>query len=629
VQEEYQALGGYELEARAREILAGLGFQPELVDGDVGALSGGWKMRVGMAKVLLGNFDVLLMDEPTNHLDIESILWLEQYLVQTRAAVLMTCHDRDFMNRVVDRIVDIDDGELVSYTGDYDFLEQQQKDRPRARRRPYQRQRRCSPRCSASSTASAPTSRRRRRRRAGRRRSTRSAHRAAEEARRGAVRVPEAAARRRGRRDPEGVGKQYGERVVYRGFDFEIPPRRALVRDGPERRRQEHAAEMIAGALPPDSGTVKIGPSVKLGYFAQQSLEVLDADSTVLEQLDRRCRWSARARAQPARRVQFSGDEQDKRVEVLSGGEKSRSCSRRCCSTRPTSSCSTNDQPPRPRHQGDAGPDAARVRGHDVFVSHDRTFLRASPTRCSTSAPAPAAGRRSSIRAATSSGSRRPAWRRRRAPVAASARCAPAARPDNRLDVRPRPADGRPAPTPRRQGASRVGALLVLLAVVVACAVAAFCRAFATFNAWDDEGYFLLALRAYRGHGRLYEDIRTSSTAVLLPVRRWPVRAHRARRRSRRARWLLLAGWAAGALAAAWLTWRLARSLLAAAAALALGFPFLALFSAEPLHATSVVLLLLAPLLVLCHRLLDGNAGRRRPRSRHAAPCARASRWSS
>nr|MCU0222758.1 ATP-binding cassette domain-containing protein [Acidobacteriota bacterium] len=114
VQEEYQQRGGYELEARAREVLHGLGFRDAAIDGDVGALSGGWKMRVATAKVLLGDPDVLLLDEPTNHLDIESILWLEKFLGQTRAALLMTCHDRDFMNRVVGRIVEIDGGELVS-----------------------------------------------------------------------------------------------------------------------------------------------------------------------------------------------------------------------------------------------------------------------------------------------------------------------------------------------------------------------------------------------------------------------------------------------------------------------------------------------------------------------------------
>src|SRR6266446_871468 len=121
VQEAYDHLGGYALEAQAREVLHGLGFDDERIDGDVGALSGGWKMRVGMARVLLGRPDVLLMDEPTNHLDIESILWLEQFIRDYPGAVLMTCHDKDFMNRVVDRIIEIDGGEFTTYTGDYDF----------------------------------------------------------------------------------------------------------------------------------------------------------------------------------------------------------------------------------------------------------------------------------------------------------------------------------------------------------------------------------------------------------------------------------------------------------------------------------------------------------------------------
>jgi ATPase subunit of ABC transporter with duplicated ATPase domains len=140
VQQEYQERGGYELEARAREVLHGLGFEDQQIDGDAGALSGGQKMRVAMARVLLGSFDVLLMDEPTNHLDIESILWLERFLKDARCAVLMTCHDRDFMNRVVDRIVDVDGGELVSYSGTYDFYVRERALRATQREAAYQRQ---------------------------------------------------------------------------------------------------------------------------------------------------------------------------------------------------------------------------------------------------------------------------------------------------------------------------------------------------------------------------------------------------------------------------------------------------------------------------------------------------------
>src|SRR5438093_4460126 len=140
VQEEYDHLGGYALEARAREVLHGLGFEEERIDGDVGALSGGWKMRVAMGRVLLGRPDVLLMDEPTNHLDIESIVWLETFLKTRPGALLMTSHDRQFMNRVVTRIAEIDGGEIVTYSGNYDFYERERQVRETNREAAYARQ---------------------------------------------------------------------------------------------------------------------------------------------------------------------------------------------------------------------------------------------------------------------------------------------------------------------------------------------------------------------------------------------------------------------------------------------------------------------------------------------------------
>src|SRR5215213_3155306 len=140
VQEEYQHLGGYELEARAREVLHGLGFDDGQIDGDVGALSGGWKMRVSMAKILLGKFDVLLLDEPTNHLDIESILWLEKFLRAVPATILMTSHDREFMNRIVTKILEIDDGDIITYSGDYDFYVREREQREANQEAAYARQ---------------------------------------------------------------------------------------------------------------------------------------------------------------------------------------------------------------------------------------------------------------------------------------------------------------------------------------------------------------------------------------------------------------------------------------------------------------------------------------------------------
>src|SRR5947209_15314498 len=140
VQEEYDHLGGYALESQAREVLLGLGFDDERIDGDVGALSGGWKMRVAMARVLLGRPDVLLMDEPTNHLDLESIIWLEGFLKSLPGALLMTSHDREFMNRIASKIAEIDDGEITTYSGNYDFYERERAIREVTRQAAFARQ---------------------------------------------------------------------------------------------------------------------------------------------------------------------------------------------------------------------------------------------------------------------------------------------------------------------------------------------------------------------------------------------------------------------------------------------------------------------------------------------------------
>src|ERR1700712_714293 len=125
VQHRFQELDGYALEGKAREVLAGRSFTQEMMDKDVGGLSGGWKMRVGLARILLMRPDAMLLDEPSNHLDLESLIWLEEFLKGYEGALLMTSHDREFMNRIVTKVIEIDGGSLTTYSGNYEFYEQQ------------------------------------------------------------------------------------------------------------------------------------------------------------------------------------------------------------------------------------------------------------------------------------------------------------------------------------------------------------------------------------------------------------------------------------------------------------------------------------------------------------------------
>jgi ATPase subunit of ABC transporter with duplicated ATPase domains len=384
VEEEYRALGGYELESRAREILHGLGFGDAMIDGDAGALSGGWKMRVGMAKVLLGDFDVLLMDEPTNHLDIESILWLEQFLQRSRAAVLLTCHDRDFMNRVVRRIIDIDDGELISYTGDYDFLERQQRDRATKQEAAYQRQQAMLAKMQrfidrfGTHVAKAAQAQ-------SRQKKIDKIERIDPPKRRVIVpfqfqtppRVGEDVATCRG------VSKSYGQRTVYREFDFEVRRGERWAVMGQNGAGKSTLLKMLAGVLDADGGAVRRGPSVKLGYFSQQALDVLDRDRTVLGQLDQLFPLANEGtKRNLLGAFQFSGDEQDKRIEVLSGGERSRLVIAQMLFDPPN--FLVLDEPTNHLDLVTKQMLVDTLRdfeGTMVFVSHDRTFLRGLANR--------------------------------------------------------------------------------------------------------------------------------------------------------------------------------------------------------------------------------------------------------
>ena len=384
VQGEYQQRGGYELEARAREVLHGLGFADALIDGDVGALSGGWKMRVAMAKVLLGRPDVLLMDEPTNHLDIESILWLEEYLKGYPGSLLITCHDRDFMNRVVTKVVEIDAGETVTYSGNYDFYERERLQRETHREAAFARQQamlakeqRFIDRFQTHASKAAQVQ--------SRVKKLEKIETIELPKKRAVVRFDFKAPARSGDDVAvlEKVSKAYGERHLYDGFDFLIRRGERWCVMGVNGAGKSTLLKMVAGMLPPDGGTVRVGASVKMGYFSQQALDVLDPELTVLEQVQKDF---------PAAGIgvlralvgafQFSGDDVDKRVRFLSGGEKSRLVMARMLFDPPN--FLVLDEPT--NHLDLATKEMlvealSKFEGTMLFVSHDRAFLRGLSNR--------------------------------------------------------------------------------------------------------------------------------------------------------------------------------------------------------------------------------------------------------
>jgi len=326
VQTRFDELGGYELESRAQEILAGLSFAPEVVAKDVGELSGGWKMRVALARILLMRPDALLLDEPTNHLDIESIIWLEGFLRDFEGALIMTSHDREFLDRLVTRIVEIDGGEMHSYSGDYAFYEGQRALDATQKQAQYDRQQALLAKEEAFIA----------------RFKARASHAAQVQSRVKMIDKIERVQPPRRRKVLEfdfkqpprsgddvaslqGVRKAYGEHVIYDGLDVLIRRQQRWCVMGVNGAGKSTLLRLIAGATEPDSGTVKVGPSVKLGYFAQHSMELLEPNETVFDTLQNAFPLATVGTLKTlAGAFGFSGDDADKPCRILSGGEKAR-----------------------------------------------------------------------------------------------------------------------------------------------------------------------------------------------------------------------------------------------------------------------------------------------------------------
>jgi ATPase subunit of ABC transporter with duplicated ATPase domains len=384
VQEEYEHLGGYTLEAQAREVLHGLGFADDQIDGDVGALSGGWKMRVALARVLLGKPDVLLMDEPTNHLDLESIIWLEQFLKSYAGALLMTSHDREFMNRLVSKIAEIDAGEIISYSGDYDFYERERNIREANQQAAFSRQQpmlakeqRFIDRFKTHAAKAAQVQ--------SRIKALDKIEKIELPKKRVVVKFDFRVPARSGEMVAmiEDVHKSYGPRTIYKGFNLTIRRGERWAVMGRNGAGKSTLLKMIAGASEPDAGSVRLGASLNMGYFAQQSLDVLDPDITVIEQLQNDFPQDGLGSLRSlAGAFQFSGDDVDKKIRSLSGGEKSRLAMARMLYNPPN--FLVLDEPTNHLDLATKEMLVEKLKdfeGTMIFVSHDRVFLRGLGSR--------------------------------------------------------------------------------------------------------------------------------------------------------------------------------------------------------------------------------------------------------
>jgi ATPase subunit of ABC transporter with duplicated ATPase domains len=384
VQARFDELGGYALEAQAREILAGLGFAPESVDDDVGKLSGGWKMRVALARILLMRPDALLLDEPTNHLDLESILWLEQFLRSFEGGLIMTSHDREFMNRLVTKIVEIDGGELTTFTGNYEFYVAQRALAAAQLEAQFERQQAMLAkeeafiaRFKARASHAAQVQ--------SRVKKLEKIERVEPPRRRKVVEFDFTKPPRSGEDvvKLEHVAKSWGARRIYQDFDFLLRRRERWCVMGVNGAGKSTLLKLVVGAAAPDAGKVQLGASVKLGYFAQHAMELIQGDKSVLETItEQHPRASTASLRTLLGAFGFSGDDADKRCRILSGGEKARLVLAGMLYDPPN--FLVLDEPT--NHLDIDTKEMltkalAEFDGSMLFVSHDREFLRRVSTR--------------------------------------------------------------------------------------------------------------------------------------------------------------------------------------------------------------------------------------------------------
>jgi ATPase subunit of ABC transporter with duplicated ATPase domains len=384
IQHQFEELDGYSLDGRAREVLDGLGFSREMMDGDVGALSGGWKMRVALARILLMRPDALLLDEPSNHLDLESLIWLEDFLQNYSGALFMTSHDREFMNRICTKIVEIDAGSLTSYSGNYEFYQQQRAISEKNQQAQFERQQAMLAkeldfiaRFKARASHAAQVQ--------SRVKKLDKIDRVEPPKRRQTVEFEFRQAPRSGDDVAllKNVSKSYGSRTIYDGLDFHVRRKERWCIMGVNGAGKSTLLKLVTGTADPDQGTVTRGPSVKMAYFAQHAMDVLDGGLTVFQQLESSFPQAGQA---PLRALAgafgFTGDEIEKKCRVLSGGEKARLVMAMMLFDPPN--FLVLDEPT--NHLDIATKEMlitalSQYEGTMLFVSHDRHFLAALSNR--------------------------------------------------------------------------------------------------------------------------------------------------------------------------------------------------------------------------------------------------------
>ncbi len=328
VLDRFERLGGYELESNARQILAGLGFPVEDFGKLCAEFSGGWQMRIALAKLFLRHPDVLLLDEPTNHLDLESVQWLRGFIASYEGAVLIVSHDRAFMDACVDHVAAIENRRITTYTGNYSSYLKQREDnleQMRAKRAAQEREiahmQVFVDKFRYKPTKAAQAQERMRR---------------IEQIKSELVILPE------GHKhvdfkfpDPprsgdmvvklEGVSKSYGEKHIYSGLDLTLYRGDHVALVGPNGAGKSTLMKMLAGIEAPSAGTRELGVNVGVAYYAQHQLEGLKESNTVLQEIDSVApTWTVPQQRSLLGAFLFSGEDVDKRVGVLSGGEKAR-----------------------------------------------------------------------------------------------------------------------------------------------------------------------------------------------------------------------------------------------------------------------------------------------------------------